>query len=401
VGGNPSSAWIFRCDMPDVFAHELGHNLGMGHSGNSAGEYNDTSDIMGFSGPGLRQVNGPHQEQMGWREPQQITEITSDGIYDIAPLEQDIASSNAPQILKIRKPDTAEWYYLSYRQPIGFDSSLPATYLSGLNIHQHVGNGSTNKTIWIDTLIDGENYSDSANSLSITQLSHGQNSVSIAVAMSNTCTRNTPTISLTPQSQTDLAGSTLHYELNITNNDTADCTDSNWTLATNIPADWSEGLTANEITLTPNSSASVSWQVTSLNTSVDNNYTLSLQLTDSATTPHNSSITANYTVTTPSDTQSPSTPTNLTASIQRKKIAVNWQSSTDNIAVAGYKVLRNNVQIATTTANGYTDNNLIKGQTYTYQTVAFDAANNQSSPSASSSVTFGSTGGGKGGGKGR
>ena len=37
VGGTPSRSWIFRCDMPDVFAHELGHSLGMGHAGNETG----------------------------------------------------------------------------------------------------------------------------------------------------------------------------------------------------------------------------------------------------------------------------------------------------------------------------------------------------------------------------
>ena len=389
IGGNPSRAWIFRCDMPDVFAHELGHSLGMGHAGNATGEYNDTSDIMGFSGPGLRQINGPHQEQMGWRDPQQISEINADGIYDIAPLELDVASSSAPQLLKIRKPDTSEWYYLSFRQPIGFDASLSNTYLSGLSIHRHAGNGSTSKTVWIETLVDGKNYSDMVNGLSITQLSYSENSVSIQIAFSNTCTRNTPTVNLAPLSQTDLAGTTLQYDLSITNNDTASCPESSWSLATHIPAGWSDGLTTNVVAIAPGSSATVNWQVTSANTSADGSYALTVDLMDSVTITHDSSIAANYTVTTTSDTQNPTAPSGLTASVQRKKILVSWQPSTDNIAVAGYQIFRNNVQIATTASTSYSDTNLTRGATYTYYTVAFDATNNHSSPSNTSSVTYG------------
>lgn len=392
VGGNPSQSWIFRCDLPDVYAHELGHSLGMGHAGNATGEYNDTSDIMGISGIGLRQINGPHQEQMGWKEPQQITEITSDGIYDIAPLELDATTASAPQIIKIRKPDTAEWYYLSFRQSYGFDSSLATTYLNGLSIHRHAGNGSASKTIWVDTLIDGENFSDTINGLSITQLSHTDSSVSIQVDLTNTCTRNTPTVTVTPQSQTDLAGSTLNYDLTITNNDNAGCPASNWTLATQVPSAWTDGLTSSVVTVAPGSSATVNWQVSSANTAADGNYALAVNLTDTASISHDRSIAANYTVSTPSDTQSPTAPSGLTASVQRKQISVSWKPSTDNIAVAGYDVFRNDVQIATTTSTSYSDANLISGTTYKYYAVAFDAANNQSLLSNPSSVSYGSTG---------
>lgn len=399
VGGSPSRAWIFRCDMPDVFAHELGHSIGMGHAGNETGDYNDTSDIMGFSGPGLRQINGPHQEQMGWRDAQQITEINTDGIYDIAPLELDAVSSIAPQIVKIRKPDTGEWYYLSYRQTIGFDASLSSSYLNGLSIHKHAGSGSTSKTVWIDTLADGENYSDAVNGLSITQIGYSDSSVSIEVSFSNSCTRNAPTVNLTPLSQTDLAGATLNYDLSITNNDTTSCADSNWTLATSIPVSWSEALTNNAVTIAPGSSATVNWQVTSSMTTADGDYTLNIDLMDPYTAVHDSLVAANYTVTTPSDTQSPTSPSEFSAAVVRKKVALSWQSATDNIAVAGYQIFRNEVLIATTTSTSYSDSGLADGS-YNYYTVAFDAANNLSVASNTSTITYGKVDNvNKGGGK--
>lgn len=403
IGGNPSRSWIFRCDVPDVFAHELGHGLGMGHAGNTIDDYDDISDVMGYSDHGLRQINGPHQEQMGWRDPQQIVEINTNGIYDIAPLELDSSVASAPQLLKIRKPDTAEWYYLSFRQAIGFDQSLSNNYLSGLSIHQHAGNGSTSKTVWKNTLLDGENFADSVNSLSITQLAHDENSVTIQVSLPNICTRNQPTVSLTPQSQTDLAGSTLSYDVNITNNDSANCSDSSWSVATQIPSDWPEVLSSNEITIAPGSNTSINWQVSSADSAVDNNYALTVDLVDAGTITHDKTMAANYTVTTPGDTQPPSAPTGLTATAQRKKIIVSWQSSTDNIAVAGYKLFRNDIQVATTASISYSDASLTSGETYAYYAVAFDVANNLSLSSKISSVTFGKGGGGggssKGGGK--
>jgi len=399
IGGSPSKTWIMQCDIKDVYAHELGHNLGMGHSGDTTGQYMDASDIMGLSGIGLRQLNGPHQEQMNWRDPQQIIEITAGGTYDAAPLELGINDVSSAQLFKIRKPDTGEWYYLSYRQPIGFDASLPTSYLTGLSIHQHEGNGSTVKTTWLNTLTDGESFSDSLNGLTITQNYHDEYNVSFQVTLSNKCTRNNPTINLTPSSQTDVAGSTLSYDVNITNNDTVNCSESNWAVATQIPFNWSEALTSKGITVAPSSSQSVNWQVTSIGSAVDNNYTLTVDLVDANTITHDKTIAANYTVTTPKDTQSPTTPTGLTTAVQRKKIVVSWQASTDNIAVAGYKVFRNNILINTTASTTYSDTSLTSGATYAYYAVAFDAANNLSLPSNSSSVTYGKGGGDtKGGG---
>ncbi len=407
LGGSPSKAWITQCDMKDTIAHELGHNFGMGHAGTPTGSYSDTSDIMGYSGGNiLRQINGPHQEQMGWRDPQQVIEITTDGIYDIAPLELNTNIAAAPQLLKILKPDTGEWYYLSYRQALGFDQSLFSGYLSGVSIHQHAGNGSTSKTVWIDTLINDENFTDTVNGVAITQTSHNADTVSIEVTFANTCSRHAPTVNLTPPSQTDIAGSTLSYAVTITNNDTANCSDSSWELSTQKPAEWSDSLTssdamtANIISITPGSSASVNWQVTSVNTAGDNNYALALNMLSTYTAIHDASLAANYTVTTPSDTQPPSVPTDLSATVQRKKIVVGWQASSDNIAVVGYNIFRNNIHIATSPSTSYNDSNLTSGETYIYHAVAFDAVNNLSLPSNTNSVTFGNGGGGnKGGGK--
>jgi hypothetical protein len=111
VGGNPSSSWIVRCDIEGVYAHELGHNLGMRHASTTTNPYGDNSDIMGASSA-LYKINAPHHDQMGWLPDSEILEVTESGSYDIAPLGITPALAIAPQILKIAKPDTSEFYYL-------------------------------------------------------------------------------------------------------------------------------------------------------------------------------------------------------------------------------------------------------------------------------------------------
>jgi hypothetical protein len=106
IGGSPSQAWIFRCDLHDVFGHELGHNLATQHASTPSNEYGDTSDIMGYSGIGLRHMNAPHKEELGWLQAGQVLTVTQNGTYQIAPLELHPADTVAPQALKIAKRDT-------------------------------------------------------------------------------------------------------------------------------------------------------------------------------------------------------------------------------------------------------------------------------------------------------
>jgi chitodextrinase len=78
----------------------------------------------------------------------------------------------------------------------------------------------------------------------------------------------------------------------------------------------------------------------------------------------------------------PSVPANLVANvISPSEIDVSWSASTDNVAVAGYHVLRNNAQIATTTIPSFADQTAVPGVPYLYSVSAFDAAGNVSAQS--------------------
>jgi fibronectin type 3 domain-containing protein len=90
----------------------------------------------------------------------------------------------------------------------------------------------------------------------------------------------------------------------------------------------------------------------------------------------------------PPDTTPPSTPANLAGgSSSSSTVALTWNTSTDNVGVAGYWVLRNGVKIAKTAQPQFQDSGLAGATTYTYVVEAFDLGGNVSPPSLPLDVT--------------
>jgi len=88
------------------------------------------------------------------------------------------------------------------------------------------------------------------------------------------------------------------------------------------------------------------------------------------------------------DDQPPSAPAGLTATeVSSDSITLSWQVATDNVAVAGYKLYRNGFQMAYAPSPLFTDRAVEPGTNYTYTVTAYDAAGNESSPSAPLTVT--------------
>jgi Fibronectin type 3 domain-containing protein len=95
------------------------------------------------------------------------------------------------------------------------------------------------------------------------------------------------------------------------------------------------------------------------------------------------------------DTQPPSTPTNVTATLAGGSVQVAWDASTDNIAVVGYSVYRGSTagftvgtsnKVADVTGTSWQDDTPPVGTSY-YKIVAVDGAGNVSTPSDPASVT--------------
>ncbi|MFA6105309.1 MAG: hypothetical protein WC725_01770 [Patescibacteria group bacterium] len=100
------------------------------------------------------------------------------------------------------------------------------------------------------------------------------------------------------------------------------------------------------------------------------------------------------TVTTPIlDTIAPSVPFDLSVTgISYSQINLTWSTSTDNVAVIGYKIYRDGLQVGTSAANSFADSGLIASTIYAYAVSAFDAAGNVSASSIliATSTTVGS-----------
>ncbi len=91
------------------------------------------------------------------------------------------------------------------------------------------------------------------------------------------------------------------------------------------------------------------------------------------------------------DTQPPTVPV-LTSAVANgsTEVDLTWLTSVDNVAVAGYQILRNGNAIGSVSAStlSYADTGITPGASYTYSIKAYDAAGNYSAAGNSIQVTI-------------
>ncbi len=79
------------------------------------------------------------------------------------------------------------------------------------------------------------------------------------------------------------------------------------------------------------------------------------------------------------DKNSPTIPENLrTTSVSANQVALSWNNSTDNVAVAKYGVYRDWAKLAEVTGTSYADNSVLPQSNYTYTVTAIDTSANES-----------------------
>ncbi len=399
VGGNPSYAWILTYTLGGVYAHEIGHNLGMDHAAivldGQLNDFGDGSDPMSMSGGAVRGLNAPHRHQLGWSSPQVISQS---GTYDLAPLAE--APGTIPQVYSIAKSDTNEWYYVSTRYAQGYDSHLQPYYLNGLAIHRYTGKvfpslGEVTETYLVAELTDGQQFTDAVNGITISQITHDATRVTARVELTTTCIPSAPSLSLSPQSQGGAAGKTASYTVSLINRSGPACPAGVFTLTATVPSGWSGNLSPTSLALAPGASGQAVLTVTSAPGAPPGTYMSTFKATEAAQTSVEASATATYTVQAADDTTPPTVPSGLTASLNQKlkQIQLSWKPSSDNVGVAGYRVARDGVTVGTSSTTSWNDSAYTAGVTYSYSVSAYDAAGNVSAPS--SGVQLAVSGGGK------
>ncbi len=298
VGGNPSKAWITGTSDESVFAHELGHNLGLSHANSldcdgesvkesiwdcHSEEYGDPTDVMGGY---YYSFNAPHKDEVGWLDSSQITTVNNNSTVTLTPLEQNTPGLKA---VKIPIPNSDEYYYLSFRQRFGFDSTLDSRFVNGANIHiwkkmNQVYDNYTEQPNLIDTfpnsypsefndvldsaLIDGKTFTDPYNGISVKQISHSLSGVSLEIKIDKSiCRHGIPDFSIDPISEVGSAGQELTYTITLKNNDTSTCAPATFNLYSNPDVahgdEWHIDFSSNYITLNPGQSTTITQKVSS------------------------------------------------------------------------------------------------------------------------------------------
>ena len=169
----------YWCSSRWVAAHELGHGFGVNHASTPADEYGDFSSAMGgridpTSGSStwnlLPHFNAPGKIAAGWLPESAVQTVTEAGRFEVASVES-VPRPGQIQALRIKGSNTGtDFYYVSYRQPVGFSSVLTAQYASMTSITRWNGMMGA-KTCLVATLADGQAFSD-ASGVMVAQTSH-------------------------------------------------------------------------------------------------------------------------------------------------------------------------------------------------------------------------------------
>ncbi|MBS1577913.1 MAG: fibronectin type III domain-containing protein [Bacteroidetes bacterium] len=159
----------------------------------------------------------------------------------------------------------------------------------------------------------------------------------------------------------------------------------NWTASTDNIAVTGYDLYQNGVKINTSLITTTSYTVTSLTVLTD--YNFYVQARDAAGNISANSNTIN--ITTP-DTQAPTAPSGLNSSnLNSTSFTLNWASSSDNVAVAGYDIYQDNIKINTqlVTSNSFDVSGLVANTAYVFYVKASDAAGNSTNSSTLNVIT--------------
>jgi hypothetical protein len=363
-----------------VLAHELGHNLGIGHAGGlSCGsapiaascatptQYGDPFDPMGYA-PVVRQMSMEHKLALNFLPASAVKVVGSAANYHLAPME---TLTGSVELLRIPKLGGGN-YYVEYRYPIGtYDSQAPL--LQGVLIRteappRQTANDPDTVLIdmhpatpgdWSDAAMDvGQTFTDPIAGVSITNLGQDANGATLAISgPQDVVPPNAPTGLTAVASGTSAI---LH-----------------WTAATDDYEVDSYVVKRDGVVIA--GPTGTDFQDSNLVPGTTVNYTVA-----AVDAGNNIGPAATASVVMP-DTTAPAASAKVSAKLTRDgKVHVSWAAATDNGRVSFYRVLRSGKAIATATAStlAYVDKapKAGGGSSVTYSVVAIDLAGNAGPP---------------------
>lgn len=329
VGGLPSDAWINGRLETKVVAHELGHNFGLQHSHASdcdatpfgpncvVQDYGDVADVMGNTG--ATHFNTFQKERLGWlnngTQPT-ITAVTASGSYTIGAYENATVEAKALKIPKGTDPVTGAktWYYVEYRRPLGYDSTLSSIYASNLvnSLQIRTGtDGDVNSSFLLDmtpgtvptfdmgdaALVYGQVFNDTQSGVMVTLESASDANARVSVTMSaaTSCVRAAPSVTVAGGGSVS-AGTAVAYSVSVTNKDSSACAANSVSLQSVVPTGWSASFANPVVSLAPGASATTTLTVASPATAVAGTYAITAKAVNGASANLVGSASGSYSV---------------------------------------------------------------------------------------------------------
>ncbi|MGH7703390.1 MAG: NEW3 domain-containing protein, partial [Gemmatimonadales bacterium] len=327
-------------------------------------EYGDTQDTMGT--PNAGHFNAFQKERLGWLNygsSPAIATVEGDGDYWLDPYESGPgADAKALKILKSADPTTGKktWYYVEYRQAIGFDSFLASNsnVLNGVVVRTgSESSGNTSYLLdmtpatssWTDpALVVGQTFYDPDAGVTIAPTwSDGSNAVVSVSFGPLACVPANPTVALSPsQSQWAPAGSPATYIVTVTNRDNTACSAAGFNLGAALPSGWTAAFANPMVSLDPGASASTTVTVTSPLSAADGFYTFPVAATNSADASYAASAPATVVIVSALE---------VSVTSDRASYALNqWVSLTATVGANGSPVANAGVTFTVIKSNGST-----------------------------------------------
>jgi M6 family metalloprotease-like protein len=246
--------------------HELGHNLGVSHSGSryhgaevvgpigTAGfrtEYNDRFATMGNWNTGF--YNSVHSlNQLGWLSAANVATVTGTGTYTIQGIETRPSGVKALKVARGTGVTNAYFYIAYYPDRGNYIGNLSTTVHNGALIHYQdpaTPGGKTDLLDFTPTVVDtstttpnfsnpilanGTTWSDPYQDvqLQVNNLDTLNNTMTVTVTYNPPpCTQTNPTVTFLTTSNSTSPGGSANYSVRVANNDSISCAPRNFTLS--------------------------------------------------------------------------------------------------------------------------------------------------------------------------
>ena len=183
-----SGVFLDGTALPGVIEHELGHNLGLMHAGESAcgsaavtvgcvNAYADPTDVMGD--PSVNHgFSAEHKFMLGWIPASEVQTVTTGARTIALTAAENPLVAGATELIHVRAAD-GTLFAIDRRASVGFDAGL-----SGVWIRQVVNVG-TDDTVLLkgSALKAGQTYTDVTHKITVKTLTDSGKSASIQVCV--------------------------------------------------------------------------------------------------------------------------------------------------------------------------------------------------------------------------